>query len=153
MSRPPRPTGGSCADIPEVGGVYAFVLRQPARDLSIRVGALGAIGFVCGYYCYVGSARRNLRARLSRHLRTRQKRLHWHIDYLRPHTEPAGVVWWLQHVGGTECGLSRQVARLADASVPGFGCSDCSCASHLHYFADDPIARLRRIRMAGRTSE
>lgn len=116
----------------------------PREPLRVRVGALGMLTFRPGFYCYVGSARGGLRARLARHLRTRGKRAHWHVDYLRRRCHPAGI---LVRAGerADECTLSNAVARLADGSVPRFGSSDCGCASHLHYFAEDPGERLRSL--------
>ncbi len=124
------------------GGAYVLVLRQGRPHVEVRVGALGVIAFGRGFYCYVGSARNGLRARLARHLRRGGKRLHWHVDYLRQATQPAGALAWAEE-RADECALSRQVARLAQGSVPGFGCSDCRCRSHLHYFRADPTRRLR----------
>jgi Uri superfamily endonuclease len=51
------------------------------HPLRLRVGALGEFDFPAGQYLYTGSARRNLEARIARHLR-RDKPLRWHIDYL-----------------------------------------------------------------------
>jgi sugar fermentation stimulation protein A len=31
------------------------------------------------------------------------------------------------------------MAKIADWSVPGFGCSDCSCRSHLFGMEKDPV--------------
>jgi sugar fermentation stimulation protein A len=42
----------------------------------------------------------------------------------------------------SECELNEMLADVAEHSVPGFGCSDCSCSSHLHYFRDDPASEL-----------
>lgn len=130
------------ASIPAEGGVYVLILCQAAPGLRLRVGALGEVNFAPGYYCYAGSALGGLRARLGRHLRGDAERPRWHVDYLRRRAPPAGAVWW---TGGrrAECELNRRIARLADGSVPGFGCSDCRCESHLHYFARDPRVRLR----------
>lgn len=56
----------------------AILLAAPA---SIMVGRLGVYDFPVGRYIYTGSARRNLEARIKRHLRC-DKRLHWRVDYL-----------------------------------------------------------------------
>lgn len=130
------------------GGVYAFVLRLGARPLRMRVGALGVLHFKAGYYCYAGSARRGLKARLERHLRRSAKKKHWHVDYLRQRTEPVALFVWTADEAA-ECELSQAIGRLADESVRGFGATDCSCLSHLHYFPGDPRGRLRRLRIPG----
>ncbi len=124
-------------------GVYGLVL-QCAEPVRVRVGALGLIELRPGYYVYVGSARSGLRARLARHLRTVRKRAHWHVDYVRRRTRPVAVLV-VAGEGADECWLSDTVAALADGSVAGFGCSDCRCRSHLHYFSADPADRLARL--------
>lgn len=45
------------------------------------MGALGDYPFPAGWYVYTGSARNGVHQRIRRHLR-REKRKHWHIDYL-----------------------------------------------------------------------
>jgi sugar fermentation stimulation protein A len=120
-------------------GVYALVLRVREPGMRVRIGALGVLGFAPGYYCYVGSARRGLAARIARHLRRGGKRTHWHIDYLRRRTAVVGVVTWRTQSRGAECELSRAVAALADGFVPRFGSSDCPCPSHLYYFPREPL--------------
>jgi len=128
------------------GGVYALVLHV-RRAARVRVGALGAVPFRRGYYCYVGSARRGLPSRLRRHLRRHGKRRHWHVDYLRDVAEPAACLVWAGD-GADECALSDRVGRLADDSVRGFGSSDCRCASQLHYFRRAPRGALQRLGIA-----
>ena len=118
-------------------GVYVLVLRLEEPGIAVRVGALGRVRFEPSYYAYVGSARRALAARLTRHLRRSGKRRHWHVDYLRARTEPVAALAWAGD-GVSECALSNAVARLAPGSVPRFGSSDCRCRSHLHHFPADP---------------
>ncbi|MFW6189284.1 MAG: GIY-YIG nuclease family protein [Planctomycetota bacterium] len=133
----------SLSSLGRLGGVYVVVLRlQSAR--RVCVGALGEIEFRPGRYAYVGSARNGLRARLRRHLRNDEKRLHWHVDYLRRFARPTAV-FVREGERASECKLSQQVAAAADASVKGFGCSDCRCASHLHRFARPPGRRLQSL--------
>lgn len=114
----------------------------------ITVGALGNLTFSPGYYCYVGSAMAGLRARIKRHFRRTEKRLHWHVDYLRERSPAiAAVKWTTPH--RAECVLSQKVAELSESSIPGFGASDCSCASHLYFFRHNPVQNLRRILLQG----
>ena len=61
-------------------GLYIAVFAL-TRRLRLRVGALGSFTFRAGVYLYVGSAQRNLAARVERHGR-KDKPLRWHIDYL-----------------------------------------------------------------------
>ncbi len=51
------------------------------KPIRIGVGRLGRFLFPAGRYVYTGSAKRNLDARIARHLR-KEKRLRWHIDWL-----------------------------------------------------------------------
>jgi sugar fermentation stimulation protein A len=131
--------------VPDRGGSYLLVLRLRGGHRRLRIGALGTVTFAPGYYCYAGSARGGLRARLARHLKVRGKRKHWHIDYLRPVAPPVALL--VPDAGAGECALSRSVAALADASIPGFGAGDCRCASHLHYFAEDPLPYMKEGRI------
>ena len=68
-------------------GTYALVLSSRSTDL-IQIGRLGALQLQSGSYVYVGSALGpgGVRARLAHHLKP-SRRPHWHIDYLRAHTE------------------------------------------------------------------
>jgi len=112
------------------GGVYIGLFRL-ARPRRIRVGRLGVIAFTPGLYAYVGSARQHLKARLDRHAR-RHKRLRWHIDYLSVRSEMIGA---LALPGGKEreCQLAQRLTDIGAEPVPGFGCSDCRCRSHLFW--------------------
>ena len=119
-------------------GIYSLVFENPG--CVVRVGALGEIAFQSGWHIYIGSAlgsgglKRLLRhiSLASRH--DRQPK--WHVDYLL--TSPFFSLDYTVH-GVTsdrlECHL-RDI--LNDNGVPAFGCSDCSCTSHLLYRQDDP---------------
>ena len=90
-----------------------------------------------------------MRARLARHART-EKRVHWHIDYLRPH---ARLVETWQAAGPLrlECKWARVLAALPGASIParGFGASDCRCETHLFHFAGVRELRAARDALGG----
>ncbi len=118
------------------GGCYIVILRLD-DDREIAIGELGNIFFRKGYYLYVGSAKRSLTKRIDRHQRSR-KTLFWHIDYLREKTVfHKGLPIRTQE--DWECELASDLKGIADWSVPGFGCSDCSCSSHLFGMAEDPV--------------
>lgn len=117
-------------------GTYLLVLRL-SHARSVTVGALGRLTLKPGFYVYVGSAMGGLAARLAHHYRAR-KDCHWHIDYLRQHARVRGAV----AIAGRrrlECRLAGRIAQVAAWTVPGFGCSDCECRSHLFGFARDPL--------------
>lgn len=118
-------------------GAYLLLARLDA-ERTVEVGALGSRNFPPGWYLYAGSARKNLTARTARHLRTRRKRKHWHMDYL---AEPADELRAFPIRSGEdlECELAERFSTLADDTVPGFGAGDCSCGSHLLYFHRNPL--------------
>ena len=108
------------------------LLIEVARPITVTIGRLGRFDFPAGRYVYTGSARRNLEARIARHLRS-EKALRWHIDYLL--TAPGVRVLDVRRSSRGECALNRDVPGAIP--VPGFGASDCraGCGSHLKYFA------------------
>jgi Uri superfamily endonuclease len=103
------------------------------RPVRIRVGRLGQFLLPAGRYVYTGSAKRNLEARIARHLR-KEKVLRWHIDWLL--SAPGVKVATVKRSGESECILNQKV--VGTAVVPGFGASDCrnSCGSHLRYLGE-----------------
>lgn len=105
-----------------------------AHTVSVAVGALGLHTFRAGRYVYTGSAKRNLDARVRRHL-SRDKRLYWHIDYLL--AAPGVNIVEVCRYTIAECALNLRTA--GTLPVPGFGASDCRayCGSHLKYLGRD----------------
>ncbi|MBN2138564.1 MAG: GIY-YIG nuclease family protein [Sedimentisphaerales bacterium] len=103
-------------------GVYIAVLYV-AEDQVIRVGRLGQFRFRRGVYFYVGSAQRNLSARLERHNR-KKKALRWHIDYLSVKAEMLGAIT-IEGGRELECQLAKKLSKMFELAVPGFGASDC----------------------------
>ncbi|CUH96790.1 hypothetical protein P22_2901 [Propionispora sp. 2/2-37] len=101
--------------------------------------------FKKGYYLYVGSAKSNLSKRLERHQRKR-KRFHWHIDYLRACCEYHGAIA-IRTTADLEHELAGAIGAIADWEIPGFGCSDCLCTSHLFGMQEDPLHLPRFIKL------
>jgi len=101
-----------------------------ARPRILGIGRLGRFRFPAGHYLYTGSARRNLIARVRRHL-SRDKKRRWHIDYLLSAHAVKVVDVTLSH--DAECLLNQRAS--GEIIVPGFGASDCRahCGSHLRY--------------------
>jgi len=120
-------------------GAYLVVLRLD-RPTTIATGALGDVTYRRGYYLYIGSAQRNLTARLNRHRRPGRRRKHWHIDYLR---ETCTVVdsYTIREPWRRETEIVRRLRPLADEGIPRFGSSDSPEPSHLLYFTEDPRRR------------
>ncbi|NOX91073.1 MAG: GIY-YIG nuclease family protein [Gammaproteobacteria bacterium] len=107
-----------------------IILRQAQQ---VRVGRLSSFLFPAGYYLYTGSARRNLAARVRRHL-SRQKKLRWHIDYLL--MASATQVTAVGLFSETECRCNQRIN--GKILLAGFGASDCRarCGSHLKYLGN-----------------
>ena len=119
-------------------GTYCLILRNPA--CSVRVGALGFLDFEPGFHVYVGSALGGggLK-RLDRHLAIadcRDRSPKWHIDYLLCDSRflPVSAVYVVSP-WRVEC---RIAAMMGMGGVPGFGCSDCRCRSHLFHRPGNP---------------
>lgn len=132
-------------------GVYCLVFQT--TGCPIQVGALGKLTFPQGWYIYVGSAlgsgglQRPIRHILLSRLRDKQPK--WHVDYLL-----TSACFSLEYVvlaitaNRLECRIARELDR---AAIPKFGCSDCSCTSHLLYRQEDPcqeiLAVFRELRL------
>jgi Uri superfamily endonuclease len=112
-------------------GAYILFLRMPERK-RVRVGRLGTYSFPKGTYAYVGSAMNGLEPRIRRHF-SREKRIHWHIDYLLDAGEAIQAIL-VPGENRMECMLNRLVDGLPGSKsiVKGFGSFDCNCHSHLH---------------------
>ncbi|MDR1587373.1 MAG: DNA/RNA nuclease SfsA [Treponema sp.] len=118
-------------------GNYLAALEIP-KEAHIKTGGLGELSFAPGWYVYAGSAQKNLSQRMARHLRKTRKAKHWHIDYLTPAAKTIKALPILSY-RNLECDLARSLGALGGKAIPGFGSSDCRCASHLYYFTGPPL--------------
>ncbi len=118
----------------EEHSLYAIHLTMTENKV-VQIGKLGTFEFPRGTYIYVGSAKRNIRSRVLRHIK-REKPYRWHFDYLRPH----GDIWTVETFDDSldECGRYKQLKEKYQAHelVKGFGSSDCHCSTHLLYIPD-----------------
>lgn len=118
-------------------GTYVLIIENQA-DTELEIGRIGLIPFKKGFYAYVGSALAGLEQRIGRHRRDlgNNKKLHWHIDYLlaSPDVELKDVVY-AETEARKECELAMNLNQQLE-SIPKFGCSDCSCISHLFFCRD-----------------
>jgi Uri superfamily endonuclease len=110
-------------------GSYILIINLP-KSHNIIVGRLGEIHFSAGWYAYVGSAMRGFQARLPHHLR-KSKEPHWHIDYLLMAASTEKILTFESQTK-LECQISEGLSRQFNC-IPGFGCSDCHCRSHLYF--------------------
>lgn len=100
------------------------------KDSTIEIGKLGKFTFKKGLYIYTGSAKRNIDARIKRHLK-KDKKLHWHIDFLT--SSPNCKIIKTNKFSQEECALNQ--ATKGRIIINHFGSSDCkkSCISHLKF--------------------
>ena len=112
-------------------GIYVLIIKLRS-DVDIEIGALGWQHFVKGSYAYIGSAQINLEKRIFRHLQ-KEKRKFWHIDYLLNNSEAVVERVLFKKADKTEeCFVAAKISRRGEATI-GFGCSDCTCKSHLFH--------------------
>ena len=126
--------------LPPGPGTYILIL-QLENDQVIQIGKLGRFSFLKGYYAYVGSALGpgGLAGRLKHHLHP-SKKLHWHLDYFRKKAVLVEI-WVREDKRTLEHEWASALGQLDGAvvPVPGFGSSDCKCATHLYYFQEWPV--------------
>ncbi|UCD13972.1 MAG: GIY-YIG nuclease family protein [Thermoplasmatales archaeon] len=108
-------------------------LKNPKK---IQIGNLRDIDFKKGFYIYVGSALSGLNQRIQRHLR-KQKKIHWHIDYLLTHAKIVDI-FYKQSTLKEECCIAKILEKELSI-IPNFGCSDCTCKSHLFHGSYEDI--------------
>ena len=116
--------------------ILLIELNQPQR---IRIGKKRSYDFSQGFYVYVGSALNGIEQRIQRHLR-KEKKIHWHIDYLLQHAHILDIYYKKSELR-EECTIAQsfhqQVSSIAD-----FGCSDCSCTSHLFHGSKEQLLEI-----------
>lgn len=98
--------------------------------------------FSQGNYYYIGSAQKNLKNRIARHLK-KDKKLHWHIDYFTSENDVkiTRVFILPNFTKEFECRVVFKMGNIfkLQHKVLGFGNSDCNiCKSHF-LFSAKPI--------------
>lgn len=114
-------------------GTYCLIISMKKSE-KLDIGHLHNMHkYRKGYYVYIGSAMNSLVPRLNRHL-SDEKKMHWHIDYLlkSPDCHIRDILFNISEER-IECDLAESISKDGE-EIPGFGCSDCSCSSHLIYF-------------------
>lgn len=84
------------------------------------------------------SARQKKFSRPSGTASAEAEKMHWHIDYLRQHCNVTAVIP-IRTADDLEHDLAQAVASIAGWAIPGFGCTDCNCNSHLYGFSENPV--------------
>jgi len=110
-------------------GIYVILakLTEPTR---LETKSRRRFIIETGFYAYVGSALGGLEKRVFRHLNV-QKKHHWHIDYLLDHATIKKIIC-AETNKKKECSIAQAFSQ-GLTGVPGFGCSDCRCPSHLFF--------------------
>lgn len=121
-------------------GSYLLIVELP-EDSTIRTKGKKFL-LRKGFYVYVGSAMGNLKSRIARHLR-REKKKHWHIDFLLEKARIVEVVAIPSSVRLEE-ELSLSVAQYGEP-IHGFGSSDTGVSSNLYYFERNPSDSMREM--------
>jgi len=120
-------------------GIYVLILNL-GNDAVIQIGKLGEIALKQGSYAYVGSAfGYGGFKRVTRHFNVASGMNHvrkWHIDYLLPHSEVTCAVL-IPSYDPIECSVAQILGKTL-TGIPGFGCTDCKCSSHLFFSENDP---------------
>lgn len=123
-------------------GVYLLVMH--IKETTLRdVGALGPHEFEEGFWVYVGSAMgagsTSIEKRIARHF-SRNKKTHWHIDYLLDGGLLPSFAIYSETEEKTECVLAQAIGQQSqfEKGPVGFGSSDCrtGCATHLFRYLD-----------------
>lgn len=120
----------------ENSGVYILEIYA-RRRFSLNLKKYSGKLFSKGYYYYTGSAQKNLRQRLKRHL-LKSKKIYWHIDYITVHkqTRILRIYKYPERCKSLECFLSGELSSLKEIekAANGFGNSDCKkCKTHLYF--------------------
>jgi Uri superfamily endonuclease len=111
------------------GKTYILVIEN-YKERNVKIGRLGELHFPAGIYAYIGSGKKNLIARIKRHLSTDKKKF-WHIDYFLDGDAGIKEIWISPE--GIECKTARFFIKNGFHYIRGFGSSDCKCKSHLFY--------------------
>ncbi|NJF24996.1 DUF123 domain-containing protein [Thermococcus sp. Bubb.Bath] len=121
-------------------GSYFLVIRL-GEDKTVRTKAR-EFPLKAGYYVYVGSAMNSLEKRVARHF-SREKKLHWHIDYLLKEAELLRA-YLVPSEERLEERLSVEVSKFGEPAE-GFGAGDVSVSTNLYHFNQEPDNVLIRI--------
>jgi len=117
-------------------GIYILEIFAK-EDFTVFSKTFSGYVFPEGYYYYVGSAQKNFRSRILRHLK-KEKTVHWHIDNITTiHSNLITNVYiFINKTKDFECQLVQNLinSTALKYSAKNFGNSDCNiCSSHLLY--------------------
>jgi len=117
-------------------GIYILEILA-RKQFHVAIKKFSEREFNYGYYYYVGSAQKNLRQRLTRHIK-KGKTIHWHIDHIT--SVRSNNIKNIFLLKGADKDLEYELANYfengmkLDSSIKNFGNSDSNCSStHLFY--------------------
>ena len=131
-------------------GLYCLEIYNSLLQ-TIKVGKKYNIYFNKGYYFYIGSALNGIEGRVLRHLRN-DKEFFWHIDYfLSNKNVTIKKIYYLiisncltyknnsyKKYLRKECEVAQNIKSFT-YPIKRFGCSDCSCCSHLFFDINNKV--------------
>lgn len=121
------------------GSYFLVILLDKDKEIATKGRTFSLKG---GYYVYVGSAMNSLEKRVARHFR-REKKLHWHIDFLLKEAELLRA-YLIPSDEKLEEKLSVEVS-LNGEPVEGFGAGDVKVSTNLYRFEGEPDKILMEI--------
>jgi len=124
-----------------INGRTYIILIENYKDREVFIGRLGKLNFSKGIYAYIGSGKKNIMARIKRHL-SNNKKIFWHIDYLLNRKTRIKEVWISSKEA--ECKMAKYFVKYGFSYIKNFGSSDCRCQSHL-FFVHNNRRKIRNI--------
>ncbi len=119
-------------------GTYILIV-EISKPIKVKVGSLGLVDFKKGIYAYIGSAMNSLNKRIKRHAK-KQKKIHWHLDYLTSLPEVEVKKAYVFFNKRIEEKLSTDFAKKYKG-VKKFGASDMKKVSSNFYVVDDEVEK------------
>jgi Uri superfamily endonuclease len=126
-------------------GVYCLIFEN--QECKLEIGKKGEFSFLSGFHVYIGSALGpGGFKRVKRHMdfsRNKDRTPRWHVDYLHSSSSFRLVsAVCAPTFSRLECELA---SRIGGSFVPGFGCTDCTCRSHLFYRKENPLPEITEV--------
>ncbi|KPU62952.1 endonuclease [Thermococcus sp. EP1] len=112
------------------GGYFLVIYLEKSQNIRTKA---RRFSLEKGYYVYVGSAMNSLEKRVLRHFK-KEKRFHWHIDYLLDKAQLIDA-YLIPSNARIEEKLSQALSDVV-MGIEGFGASDVAVKTNLYYFGD-----------------
>ena len=112
-------------------GTYVLIIEVP-KDVTFFVGSLGEIKIKKGALLYVGSGLNGVEKRIMRHFR-REKKRHWHIDYITSILQPKIAVYIVDERKLEDAVAKELLSNHHLTPILGFGATDSKLSTHLFW--------------------